>query len=253
MATEKIKATLYWLEQSRSQRILWLLEELKDKIDYDVKTFNRVNQLAPPELKKIHPLGKSPVLTLQIPGQTEPLVLAESAFITEYLIEHFAPHLQPERYQAGKEGKVGGETESWLRYRYFLQYAEGSLMPFLVMKLVTLSIRNQAPFIVKPITNRVAAGVEEFVHPNIENHLQYLNDKLASSPNNGKYICGDKLTGADILLSFPILAVKGRFGVDKKKLPALAAYMDLLEKEPGYIAAVKEIEKIDGKPYEISG
>ena len=116
---------------------MWLLEELK--VDYEVITYDRVNQLAPPELKKIHPLGKSPVISVQIPGQAKPLVLAESGFITEYLVEHLGPHLQPERYEGGNEGKFGGESESWMRYRYFLHYAEGSIMPFLVMKLVTMS------------------------------------------------------------------------------------------------------------------
>ena len=105
----------------------------------------------------------------------------------------------------------------------------------------------------KPITNRVAAGVEDFVHPNIENHLQFLNDQLATAPGGGPYLCGSKLTGADILLSFPVLAVQGRFGIDKKKLPKLAEYAERLQKEPGYVASVKKIEAIDGKPYVISG
>lgn len=122
------------LEKSRSQRVLWLLEELK--IDYDLKTFKRVNMLAPKELKDIHPLGKSPVITVESEATAKPTVLAESGFIIEYLVENFGPWLAPEKYHKGKDGQVGAETEEWVRYRYFMHYGEGSLMPLLVMALV---------------------------------------------------------------------------------------------------------------------
>ena len=72
---------------------------------------------APKELKDVHPLGKSPVISIEVEGMGKPLVLAESGLIVEYLIEHFGPHLAPKRYAEGKEGQVGGETESWLRYK----------------------------------------------------------------------------------------------------------------------------------------
>ena len=122
------------LEKSRSQRILWLLEELK--VEYELKTYKRKNMLAPPELKQIHPLGKSPIISVQAEGMSEPLVLAESGLIIEYIIDHFGPHLAPKRYKEGKEGQVGGETEEWIRYRYFMYYGEGSLMPYLVILLL---------------------------------------------------------------------------------------------------------------------
>ena len=123
------------LEKSRSQRVLWLLEELKVK--YELKTFKRTDMLAPPELKEIHPLGKSPVVSIEIESnKAKPLVLAESASIIEYLIDHFGPHLAPKRYQAGKDGELGGEMDDWIRYRYFMHYAEGSLMPLLVISLL---------------------------------------------------------------------------------------------------------------------
>lgn len=92
--------------------------------------------LAPPELKEIHPLGKSPIVTVESEASQKPLVLAESGPLMEYLIDHFAPHLAPERYQKGKDGEVCGESEEWLRYRYFMHYAEGSITPFLVFSLV---------------------------------------------------------------------------------------------------------------------
>ena len=125
------------LEKSRSQRILWLLEELK--LDYEIKTYKRHNMLAPAELKQIHPLGKSPIITINADGMAKPLVLAESAVIVEYLIEHFGPHLAPQKWQYGKEGKVGGENEEWMRYRYFLHYPEGSLMTYMIVALLVQS------------------------------------------------------------------------------------------------------------------
>ena len=95
--------------------------------------------LAPPELKQVHALGKSPVVTIEAP-RMEKLVLAESAFITEYLIEHFGAWLQPKRYPGGKEGQVGGETQEWLRYRYFMHFAEGSFMIYQIVALIVSSM-----------------------------------------------------------------------------------------------------------------
>lgn len=122
------------LEKSRSQRILWLLEEAK--VNYEVKTYKRQRMLAPPEFKKIHPLGKAPIISIESENTPEPIVLAESGLITEYLIDHFVPSLAPKRYAEGKEGQLGGETESWLRYRYYMHYAEGSIMPYLLTSLL---------------------------------------------------------------------------------------------------------------------
>ena len=132
----ELRLTSHRLEKSRSQRILWLLEELN--INYDLKTFKRgSDMLAPKELKEVHPLGKSPVVGIENSNTDKPLILAESGFIAEYLCDHFnGEHLVPKRYKDGKEGQVGGETEEWLRFRYFMHYAEGSLMPLLVMQLV---------------------------------------------------------------------------------------------------------------------
>ena len=92
--------------------------------------------LAPNELKEIHPLGKSPIVAVESEAMSKPLVLAESGFIFEYLIDHFGKWLVPEKYQEGKEGEVGAESEEWLRYRYYMHYAEGSLMPLLVFVLI---------------------------------------------------------------------------------------------------------------------
>ena len=121
------------LEQSRSQRILWLLESLS--LPYELIIFHRnpKTRLAPPELKEIHALGKSPVISVlpaHATAEDKPVVIAESANIIEYLLEHFGKEstLLPKRWREGKEGMVAGETEEWLRYRYFMHYTEGSLM-----------------------------------------------------------------------------------------------------------------------------
>jgi glutathione S-transferase len=115
------------LEQSRSQRILWLLEELK--VPYELEIYHRdpKTHFAPPELKKVHALGKSPVISVTAPGSSEPVIIAESALVVEYLLDHFSngSTLLPKRWKEGQEGKVGGETEEWLRFRYYMHYAEG--------------------------------------------------------------------------------------------------------------------------------
>lgn len=132
---QKAKVTLYWLNKSRAHRILWLLEELG--IDYELKTFKRgSDMLAPAELKEIHPMGKSPVISVQGPESSKPKVIGESGLIIEYLTEYFGKWLIPTRYISGQEGQVGGETEEWLRYRYLMHYAEGSLMPPLLIQLI---------------------------------------------------------------------------------------------------------------------
>ena len=92
--------------------------------------------LAPAELKEVHPLGKSPIVTVELEANSKPMVLAESGFIFEYLVDHFGAWLAPKRYRDSRDGEVGGETEEWMRYRYYMHYAEGSIMPVLVMFLV---------------------------------------------------------------------------------------------------------------------
>jgi glutathione S-transferase len=114
---------------------MWLLEELG--VPYELETYKRTrDSLAPPELKAVHPLGKSPVVTIEYSASTEPVVLAESAFIVEYLCDYYGKHLLPTRYAEGKDGQIGGETESWLRYRFLMHYAEGSLMPLILISLL---------------------------------------------------------------------------------------------------------------------
>ena len=139
---------------SRAQRILWLLEELR--LPYKLKTFKRKNMLAPPELKEIHPLGKSPVITVASSATAgKHLTIAESGNIIGYLIKHFGTDLQPPQWKDGHEGDVGGETEEWLRYQYYLHYTEGSLMPLLVF---VLAFRSSYPTFYSPRSTSLGKG-----------------------------------------------------------------------------------------------
>ncbi|KKK20725.1 hypothetical protein ARAM_002705 [Aspergillus rambellii] len=243
-----VKVTLYWLEKSRAHRILWLLEELN--VPYEVKTFQRgADMLAPPELKEIHPLGKSPVIAIESPGASKPLVLAESGLIVEYLCDHFGgERLIPTRYSKGKEGQVGGETEEWMRYRYYMHFSEGSLMPFLVMKLLMDSLKNAPiPFFLKFIPQMVANQVEaQFLNRNITTTLEFLEGQLETSPEGGPFFCGSKVTAADIMMSFPLIAANARMPL-KDQYPMLARFVENVEQEEGYKRANAKIEQIDGK------
>jgi len=252
MATSstEAKVTLYWLEQSRSQRILWLLEELK--VPYELKVFHRdpKTHFAPPELKEVHALGKSPVISVQGPGLDKPVVIAESGFITEYLLDHFSngSTLLPKRYREGQEGAAGGETEEWLRYRYFLHYAEGSLMSFMMISMIVNQIKNApVPFFIRPITSGIASKINSgFLDANFKTHFGFLENTLKTS--GGDYLCGPHLTGADILLSFPLMAGKSRIPMlTSVAYPKLFAYIERLENEPGYKKAIEKVISVEGK------
>ena len=123
------------LEKSRAQRVLWLLEELK--VPYDLKTFKRTkDRLAPPELREVHPLGKSPIVSIEGPTLSKPLVIAETGAIIEHLTKYFGKWLIPKEFKEGREDELGGQSEEWMRYRFYMHYAEGSLMPLLLTSLL---------------------------------------------------------------------------------------------------------------------
>ncbi|KAF4449853.1 hypothetical protein F53441_6933 [Fusarium austroafricanum] len=252
--------TLFWLDKSRSQRILWLLEELKLPYELEIFHRNKETKLAPPELQKVHPLGKSPVIQIRPAGasaDTEPLTLAESGFITQYLAESVpeGKKLVPQRWKEGMEGKIGGETEAWMRYQYYLHYCEGTLMPPLVMAVVVGALKSpQVPFLIRPVSTLLANRIfSMFIFPNVRANLKMIEGHLATS--GGQYICGPQLTAADILLSFPLIAAKdgldkfGTFenGSWKLEFPKVAAYVDLIENEEGYKKSVEKIIEIDGE------
>jgi glutathione S-transferase len=183
---------VHHLENSRSQRVLWLLEELG--VPYELVKYQRdpATQLAPAELAKIHPLGKSPVVT---DGDT---TLAESAAILEYLVE---------TYGQGRLVPTAGSA-AHRRYRYFMHYAEGSLMPLLLMKLIAGRIRGaKVPFFIRPVTRKIAGQLgEAYVDPNLARHVAFLDGELATSPWFG----GDELSAADVQMSFPMEALAAR-------------------------------------------
>lgn len=247
--------------------MIWLLQECKD-LDWDIKVYKReATKLAPPSLKEIHPLGKSPLISVEAPSMPKPLVLAESGAIVEYVCDHFAPHLVPTRYQEGKEGQVGGESEQWIRHRFFMHYAEGSLMTILLiglfmdskqsyLELVSASVDGgavirdgPAPFFIKPITRGIAGRVDTmFLNNEYKTHFSFLEQQVATSPEGGKWLCGKEMTAADILMSFPLIA--GRKKMDRSKYPKLLAYVDMMEASEGYQASIKKAEEATGEPFE---
>ncbi|KAK1077485.1 bifunctional glutathione transferase/peroxidase [Friedmanniomyces endolithicus] len=242
------------LNQSRSQRIVWLLQECKG-IDWDLKIYKRdSDSLAPPALKKIHPLGKSPVISIETPALAKPLVLAESGTIIEYLCDHFAQHLVPERYQDGKEGQVGGETEQWLRFRMYMHYAEGSLMSTLLLAMVIDNIGDNpaTPFFIRPITRAISSKVYSiFLTNTLKTHFDFLEQQLATSPGDGKYLCGTELTAADIFMTFPLVAALAKKKYDAARYPKLSGYTKMMESHEGSKASIKKTEELTGEKYEL--
>ena len=216
--------TVHHLENSRSQRVLWLLEELG--VEYEIKRYARDKKtmLAPPELRAVHPLGKSPVLT------DDGVTVAESGAIVEYLVE---------RYGAGRLVPAAG-TPQRLRYTYWLHYAEGSAMPPMLLKLVFERMKTgPVPFFLKPIVRGIADKVlDMFVDPQLKLHVGYMESELGKSP----WFAGDEMTGADIQMSFPLEAAASR--VTGAPMPNIKAFLEKIHARPAYQRALER-----GGPY----
>lgn len=217
--------TLHYLENSRAQRILWLLEELG--VEYEIKHYyrNKETMLAPSELKEVHPLGKSPVLS---DGDN---CIAESAAIVEYLIDtHGNGKLIP---------KTG--TKEFLKYREFMHYAEGSIMPFMLLSLIFNKIKEAPmPFFIKPIAKGIAdKTMQNFVSPNLKTHLTYLDNELAKTG----WFAGSEMTGADIMMSFPLEASAARTNL-RDEYHNIASFLDKVHQMPSYKSAIDK-----GLPY----
>ena len=219
--------TLHHLETSRSHRILWLLEELG--VPYELRRYQRdpATRLAPPELKKIHPLGKSPVLT---DGE---LVVAESGAILEYLAECYgaqAPaelaHLEPAR-----------GTPAHRQCRFWMHYAEGSLMNWLVMQLVFGSIpRQPMPFFVRPVARALCAGVQQkLIQPNVQAALAFMENHLAQH----RWFAGEHLSLADFQMSFAVEAALAR-GNTASAWPHLQPYLQRIQARRAYQRALEK-------------
>ncbi|MGC4063001.1 MAG: glutathione S-transferase [Aquabacterium sp.] len=217
--------TVHHLETSRSQRVLWLLEELG--VPYELKLYKRnpVTRLAPPELKQIHPLGKSPVIT------DGDLVVAESAAILEYLVERYGAQGQGDA--ANLVTRPG--TPEHMQARFWMHFAEGSLMNWLVMKLVFMTIPKQPmPFFVRPIARELCKKVQkQLIDPNVNTSAAFIEDHLGKHT----WFAGEHLTLADFQMSFAVCALMSR-SEDAARAPRLAAYIKRMEARPAYQRAL---------------
>jgi glutathione S-transferase len=216
---------VHHLNNSRSQRVLWLLEELG--VAYEVKRYERdaKTMLAPPELLAVHPLGKSPVI---VDG---PVTVAESGAIVEYLID---------RYGAGRLIPAAG-TPQRLRYTYWLHYAEGSAMPPLLLKLVFDRVaKAPVPWPISAVARRIAGTVQStFIGPQLKRHLDYMEAELAAHA----WFAGEAFTAADIQMSFPVEAAASRAGLNASR-PNLMAYLERIHARDAYQRALQR-----GGPY----
>ncbi|MFM0126424.1 glutathione S-transferase [Paraburkholderia sediminicola] len=220
---------VHHLNNSRSQRVLWLLEELG--VPYEIKRYERdpKTMLAPPELRAVHPLGKSPVITDD--GQT----LAESGAIIEYLVD---------KYGQDRFAPAAGAPER-LRYTYWMHYAEGSAMPPLLLKLIALRIASAPmPFFAKPIARKIASTLQSsFVDPQLKLHLDFINKELSATG----WFVGNDFTAADVQMSFPLEAATARGGMEGQ-IPAVVEFLKRIHARPAYQRALER-----GGKYELLG
>jgi glutathione S-transferase len=221
--------TIHHLENSRSQRILWLLEELD--VDYTIKFYKRDSKtsLAPPALLKIHPLGKSPVIS------DDDITVAESGAIIEYLVNKY------------DDGRLlpGADTPERLAYTYWLHYAEGTFMPLMILSLVMNRIETAPmPFFIKPVAKGIAGKVRSgYLDQNVVSNLEFMEASL----NASKWFCGDQMTAADIQMSFPLEAAAVRTNL-ASEYPALESFLNRVHALPAYQIALEK-----GGPYELMG
>ena len=220
--------TVHYLENSRSQRVLWLLEELG--VDYEVQRYTRdaKTMLAPPELRKVHPLGKSPVIS------EDGVSVAESGAIVEYLLD---------RHDRGHVLRPAPGTPERLRFTYWLHYAEGSAMPPLLLSLVFARLpQGPMPFFLRPVVRGIAGKVlGSYVNPQIKLHLDFMESELGKSA----WFAGAAFSAADIQMSFPVeaAAARGALGTGH---PRLQAYLAAIHARPAYRRALAK-----GGPYEL--
>lgn len=211
---------VHHLEHSRSQRVLWLLEELG--LPYEVKRYARdpKTMLAPPELARVHPLGKSPVIT---DGE---VTVAESGAIVEYLVDT----------HGGGRMKPPAGTPAHRRYVYWLHFAEGTAMPPLLMKLVFDKVREaRVPFFVRPVVKAVADKVTQgFIRPNLDRQFAFMEQELASRP----WFAGDEFSAADVQMSFPLEAAQARGGLGAGQ-PNLSSWLKRIHERPAYQRALE--------------
>lgn len=211
---------VHHLDNSRSQRILWLLEELD--ISYDIRFYRRDRRtlLAPPELRRIHPLGKSPIIT------DGDVTIAETGAIVEYILD---------RYGNGRLIPPAGTPER-LRFTYWLHYAEGSAMPPLLLKLVFQTLPERAPRLLRPFVRAIAQKTEDsFIDPQLKTHADFWEAEL----ENREWFCGDTFTAADIVMSFPLEAAWSRAGI-RGKYSEIGHFLHQIHNRPAYKRALRK-------------
>jgi len=221
--------TVHHLENSRSQRIVWLLEELGT--DYEIRRYGRDKQtgLAPPELLDVHPLGKAPVIT---DGDK---TIAESGAIIEYLMyEYDDGRLRPQ------EG-----TAERLAYNYWLHYAEGTFAPLMILSLVLSRIEEAPmPFFLRPVARGIAQKVRDaYLDANVTRNLEFMDATLKES----RWFCGNVFTAADVQMSFALEAAEVRTNLTDD-YPHLAAFLETIRARPAYRRALDK-----GGHYELMG
>ena len=217
--------TVHHLNNSRSQRVLWLLEELG--VPYELVRYQRgPDQRAPAELRKVHPLGLSPVLT-----DGEGLVLAETGAIVTWLLHRFDPE---HRFS------IAPDSPAWPDYLYWMFASEGTVMPPLVMSLVMSVTAKQAPFFIRPVAGAIRKGLEaKFYGPKIRDNFAYAESAVGKSG----WFAGVAFGAADVMMSFPVEAAKSRVGLSD--FPALRGWLDRIQARPAYQAALARGGKYD--------
>ena len=220
--------TVHHLNNSRSQRVLWLLEELG--VPYEVVRYERdaKTMLAPPALLAVHPLGKSPVVT------DGDVTVAESGAIVEYLVG---------KYGNGRLVPAPGTAER-LRYTYWLHYAEGSAMPPLLLKLIFDRVATTPmPWPFSAMARRIAGSVQNsFIGPQLKRHLDFMESELAQRT----WFAGEEFTAADVQMSFPLEAARSRAGLDAGR-PKLLDFLERIHARSAYRRALER-----GGPYSFS-
>lgn len=221
---------LHHLNNSRSQRILWLLEELG--IPYEVKRYERkADKLAPKELFDVHPLGKSPVITDTARGNK---VVAESGHIINYLIRHYG------------NGRFLPQDAEIDENDFWVQFCEGSLMPSLVFAFVLKVIPTQAPFFARPLVSYIMSQVNaRFTGPDLQRKVPFVAAALERRAADGRawFAGGDKNgepTAADFQMLFAIEAFTSPV-FDQSLVPeSLRNWVNMVHKRPAYIRAYEK-------------
>ena len=219
---------LHHLQNSRSFRILWLLEELK--LDYQLTKYER-NQsyLAPESLEKIHPMGKAPIL------EVDGVPMIESGHIIDYLMAKYDSDYQ-------LHPKTDADSQSWLDYDFWMHYAEASMMPPLVMRLVFQKISEQAPALVRVITKKIRKQVEAtMISKNTTTSLDMVEKQLSDN----QWFAGSEFSGADIQMGFVIEAASSRHTMDQTKYANILNWLKRCQARPAYKSAVEKGGKLD--------